>query len=87
MGFRVYSQRDLIKEFTDDFFVKIDNIIKTQGRNTIESYYFYLQPNMFADDATIQKFQSKLDVEKAKEEPSDRLIKYLTDSICDLKEK
>lgn len=28
-GFRVYSQRDLLKEFTDDFFVKIDDIIKT----------------------------------------------------------
>jgi len=42
---------------------------------------------MFADDVTIQKFQNKLDAEKAKEEPSDRLVKYLTDSICDLKEK
>lgn len=42
---------------------------------------------MFADDATINKFQDKLDNEKKKEAPSDRLIKYLTDSVCDLREK
>jgi len=42
---------------------------------------------MFADDVTIQMYQQKFDAEKAKEVPSDRLIKWLTDAICDLKEK
>lgn len=87
LGFRQYSQRDMVVEFREDFFNKIDNVIKTQGKNTAESYWYYLQPNMFADDKTIGMYSDKLTAEKAKESPSDRLIKWLTDAVGDLKEK
>jgi len=42
---------------------------------------------MFADDKTIGMYSDKLAAEKAKESPSDRLIKWLTDAVGDLKEK
>jgi len=42
LGFKVYSQRDLLKEFTDDFFSRIDHIFATKGRNIARSYYLYL---------------------------------------------
>lgn len=33
LGFRQYSQRDMVVEFREDFFKRIDNVIKTQGKN------------------------------------------------------
>lgn len=42
LGFRQYSQRDMVVEFREDFFNKIDNVIKTMGKNIAESYWYYL---------------------------------------------
>lgn len=42
---------------------------------------------MFADDKTIGMYSEKLTAEKAKDFPSDRLVKWLTDAVGDLKEK
>lgn len=42
LGFNVYSQRELLKEFTDDWFARIDKIMATKGRNIARSYYLHL---------------------------------------------
>ena len=88
-GFKQLYHRDILGEFADEFFLKIEEVVKTKPKSLAETIYLYLQPNMIAGDAEIQKFENLL--EKIQTGPAgettDRLVKWLKDSICDLKEK
>lgn len=55
-GFKQFSQRDILTEFADDFFNKIEHVVQTKAKSISESIYFYLQPNMITNDKEIERF-------------------------------
>ena len=91
-GFRQLPHRELIAEFDEEFFVRIEQVVQQKHISFSEAYYWYLQPNMMANDREICMFRAFLnklcEVEKAKrKEGADRLINWVKDSLQDLKEK
>ena len=59
-GFKQFSQRDLLSEFADDFFAKIEEVVATKAKSISETFYLYLQPNMLTSDKEIARFENFL---------------------------
>jgi len=47
------AHRDLIKEFDTIFFERIESVVQQKHISFSEAYYWYLQPNMMADDQEV----------------------------------
>ena len=91
-GFKQLAHRDLIQEFDTVFFERIEQVVQSKQSSISEAYYFYLQPNLMANDEEIGRFSLFLEklesVDKAsRKEGADRLINWVKDSIQDLREK
>ena len=41
-GFKQFSQRELLEEFADDFFVRIEQVVQTKAKSISETIYLYL---------------------------------------------
>ena len=88
-GFKQFSQRDLLEEFADDFFIRIEQVVATKAASKSETIYLYLQPNMLTSDASIGRFENFLHKIQASPpgETTERLVKWVKDSIFDMKQK
>ena len=88
-GFKQFSQRDILQEFADDFFLRIEEVVAKKAKSVSESIYLYLQPNMITTEASISRFENFL--QKIQSGPpgetTERLVKWVKDSIHDMKEK
>jgi len=92
MGFKQISQRDLLGEFAEEFFTKIEGIVYSKSNNIAEYYYLFLQPNIMASEEEIKRFEAflaKLEAydEADRKEGYVRLVKWVKNSIQDCKEK
>ena len=86
---RQFSQVDILDRFADEFFEKIENLVASKAQSVSERVYIFLQPNIRALDKDLERytnFLAKLE-SNAKTESTDRLIKWVKESIQDLKEK
>lgn len=86
------SQRKLLDQFADEFFNEIEDAVCTRGHSISKYIYLLLQPNINGTVEEIARYETKLkELEKRsseqKREGNDRLIKWLKESIEDLKEK
>ena len=91
-GFKQLAHRDVISEFDAVFFDRIEQVVQSKQSSISEAYYWYLQPNLMANDDEISRFVLFLEklesVDKAnRKEGADRLINWVKDSIQDLREK
>ena len=82
-GLRQFSQADILSKFADEFFMKIENLVDTQGAMQTERVYLFLQPNMTASDDDIKRYTEFLmKIEsQPKKESTERLIKWVKESI------
>ena len=88
-GMRQFSQVDILDKFADEFFEKIENLVASKGQSVSERVYLFLQPNMRAVDEDINRyttFLAKLESQQ-KQESTERLIKWVKESIQDVNEK
>ena len=88
-GLRQATQLDILDRFADEFFEKIENLVATKGQSASEAVYMFLQPNIKAQDEDIQRysaFLAKLE-SQPKLESTERLMKWIKESIQDMKEK
>jgi hypothetical protein len=76
-GFNQVSQRHLLLEFKNKFFARISEIFKKKGRFVAELYFAYLQPNMYADDETIEQFEALLTRVKIETPDNSHFIKLI----------
>jgi hypothetical protein len=91
-GCRKFGQRHLLAQLNDLFFEKIEQCVSKQAYARTRYIYIMLAPTLIADDAIIARFESfKNEIEsrdeKDKIEGNDRLVKWLKESIQELKEK
>jgi len=92
-GFKQISQRELVQEFAEDFFNRIEKIVNTKNPSVSKVYYIYLQPNIEANEKSINRFtsfQKELEGKIERGEQGDgtaRLIKWVKDTLNDLNEK
>ena len=91
-GFRQFSQRDLIENFSDDFFERIEECVNTKAWSITRYVYMFLQPSMNATEAGLDRFKAlktKLEAYSPEErkEGTMRLLNWVKDSIQDLEEK
>jgi len=56
-GFKQLTQRELLTEFAEDFFERIEEVVNTKAVSVARYYYFLLQPNMRADADEIALFE------------------------------
>ena len=88
-GMRQITQLDILDQFADEFFEKIETLVATKGTGTSEKVYMFLQPNLRADETDLgryNKFLAKLEGQE-KNESTLRLIKWVKESIQDMEEK
>jgi len=88
-GFMQQSQMEMLAEYTDEFFAKIEDCVAKKPRNNSESIYGNLAPIINTNDADIKKFEDFLAKLQGQEqnESTTRLIRWVKDSVQDMKQK
>ena len=91
-GFRQITQRDLLAEFSSQFFKNIRHITNSRAKSVSQQYYFNLRPSFEASPKEIQMFEdfSKELNDTPKEQLGDgdaRLKEWVKETISELKEK
>jgi len=88
-GFKQRLHLEIIKEFQNEFFAKIEEIVATKTKNLADNIYHYLQPNVVCSTEDIKQFEDCLAAvqQKPAGETTARLVNWLKDSITDMKEK
>ena len=86
------SQLPLLDEFAEEFFTRIEDAVCNRGHSISTYIYMLLQPNIHGTTEEIGRFEKMLKefqgrTVEQKREGNDRLIKWLKESIEDLKEK
>ena len=57
MGFRPQTQQELMKNFEEPFFEQISGLVERKAKSLSEYYYKFLQPNLAASQAEIDRFE------------------------------
>jgi len=91
-GFRQSSQKELIATFADDFFERIEDCVNNRAWSNTRYIYLFLVPTMQASDAELARLnalKNRLEgyTEAQKKEGTDRLIKWVRESIQEVEEK
>ena len=91
-GWRQSSQKDLIETFAERFFEKIEECVNTRAWSNTRYIYIFLVPTMKANDqelARLNALKNRLEgyTEDQKQEGTNRLLKWLKESIQDVEEK
>jgi hypothetical protein len=91
-GFKQLQHLDVIQEFNEAFFDRIEEVVCSKPCSISEAYYQYLQPDLIATDehiARFVKFLAKLEsvAPENRKDGADRLINWVKDSIQNLNEK
>lgn len=72
------------ENFETEFFERIEQACETKARNFSEHIYYALQPNLSTEKADIARFEQfleKLENKEQKGESTNRLIKWIKDSV------
>ena len=85
-GFRQFGQRELIETFADEFFERIEDLVNNVAYSLTRFIYIFLQPSLNCTDEELARYhalKAKLEgySEAEKKEGSDRLLKWVKDSI------
>mmetsp|Transcript_9046 Transcript_9046/g.10651 ORF Transcript_9046/g.10651 Transcript_9046/m.10651 type:complete len:107 (+) Transcript_9046:2503-2823(+) len=90
-GYFQYSQMDLLAQFGDEFFERIETFIDKAAWSQARYVYHFLQPKLQATDVELQRFvtlKNKLEAysESERREGTNRLTNWLKDSIQEITE-
>ena len=79
------QQRHLLVEFKNAFFEKITNVFKKKGRFVAELYFYYLQPNFYADDETIELYEQLVSRVKNETPDNTHLINLIKEALHEIR--
>ena len=90
-GYAQSSQKEILSQFADAFFEKIENLVEKAAWSQSRYIYLFMQPKLYATAEERQRFQSLLDraegyTEEQRGQATGRLINYLKDSLQELDE-
>lgn len=77
------SHQEFCQGFEEEFFLKIEECVKTKSRTNAEHIFFGLQPSMKTNDEDIKRFEDflvKIESQPSGESTS-RITKWLKDTI------
>ena len=90
-GYHQSSQKDLLAQFADDFFARVENLINKAAWSQARYIYMFCQPKLYASDEELARFEALYNKvtgysEAERGEGTGRLTDWVKDSIQEIKE-